>query len=154
MAIEAPLSRYKKNSLLIAIIALAGFGIWCVYDGYFNETFISENSDPETGEAKGTLVFNRKSPPFFFGGALLIGAYWFIIRNRKIVATDSELVVSKTLTIPYDAIQSIDKTHFSEKGYFDIMYQRSDGSEAKARLDDRKNDKLQVILDHLVDQIT
>lgn len=154
MTLEAPLSRYKRNSLMIAIVVLVGFGLWCIYDGYFNQSFIKEHTHEETGEIDSDLVFNRKAPPFLFLGGMLTGAYWFIIRNRKLVATETELILNNKLSIPYDAIQSIDKTYFKDKGYFDIHYKKTDGSETKVRIDDRKFDHLEPILDHLIKQIT
>lgn len=154
MAIEAPLSSYKRNTLFIMIAGLAGFGLWCIYDGYINQAFIQEHTNQETNEIDSTLKFNRDAPPFLIGGAILVTGYWFMIRRRKLVATDSELIVNKKLTIPYDTIQAIDKTHYSDKGFFDVLYQDGNGKEAKARIDDRQFDQLQPILDHLITQIT
>ena len=154
MAIEAPLSRYRRNSLIFMIVVAVGGGLWFAYDGYLSETFIQKHKDAETGEPDFDLKVNRAAPPYMFLAAVLIAGYWALIRHRKIVATETELVISKRLIIPYAAIQSIDKTHFSDRGYFDILYQRPDGSEAKTRIDDRKFDKLQPLLDHLIAQIT
>ncbi len=153
MEIVAPLSKHKRNSLIIVIVGIVGFALWCVYDGYVNQSFIEEHTNAETGEPDDTLVFNQKGPPFMLLGAALVGGYWFLIRKRRIVATDTELVMNAKARIAYDDIQAIDKTHFDDKGYFHIHHTRA-GKEVKTRIDDRKFDKLQPILDHLVAQIT
>lgn len=153
MEIVAPLSKHKRNSLIIMIVAILGFASWCVYDGYFNKTFIEEHTDPETGKPNETLVFNQKGPPFMILGAALIGGYWLLIRKRRIVATDTELVINGKTRILYDDIQAIDKTHFENKGFFHVLHTRN-GKEAKTKIDDRQFDKLEPILDHLISQIT
>jgi hypothetical protein len=153
MEIVAPLSKHKRNSLIIMIVAIVGFAVWCVYDGYINTSFIEEHTDAETGKPNETLVFNQKGPPFMLLGAALIGGYWFLIRKRCIVATDTELVINGKIRILYDDVQAIDKTHFENKGFFHILHTRR-GKEVKTRIDDRQYDKLQPILDHLIAQIT
>jgi hypothetical protein len=153
MAVEAPLSKYKRNNLLIGIVACLALALWFAYDGYFHREFIARHTT-EQGGPDGTLVFNQKSPPFFVVGALLLGAYWYAIRNRKLVAADDALVIAGKKRIPYDAIESIDKTHFKTKGLFTITYKNEAGSLVQYKLSDRQYDNLEPILDHLVAQIT
>jgi len=114
MAIEAPVSKYKKTNLKIYIAFCIGLVIWCVYDGYFNEKFKEKYTGPD-GKAKGWLVVNRNAPPYLIGAAVLFSAYLFAIRNKKIVADENELIISGKEKIPYEAIQKIDKTHFRSK---------------------------------------
>jgi hypothetical protein len=69
MAIVAPLSKYKKQNFMIFIAVLVVLGGWFGYDGYFNKGFIEEHTTiSATGEEipDSDLVFNRKSPPYFF----------------------------------------------------------------------------------------
>lgn len=153
MAIEAPLSKYKRTNIKIYIAVLAIAAIWFGYDGYFNKKFKEKNTDAD-GKPNSTLVFNQKAPPFFVGGAVLFGAYLYIIRNRKIVADEKELVVSSREKIPYDAVQKIDRTHFEKKGFFTITYTNVDGSEANRKLSNRAYDNLDAILEHLVSEIS
>ena len=156
MAIEAPLSKYKKNNIKIIIIVLVGVGAWFAYDGYFNDGFIEKHTvTTEDGEEKpnSTLVFNQKSPPFFFGAALLAGVYLFIIRNKKVVAAENALITSRE-EIPYDSIEKIDKTHFDSKGYFIITYKKDGDREETLKLNDRNYDNLPAVLDELVKQIS
>jgi hypothetical protein len=153
MAIEAPLSRYKRNNLYIYIAACLAAALWFAYDGYLNKSFIAEHTD-EQGRPNSTLVFNQESPPFFVGGALFLGGYLCLIRSRKVVAGDDTLVIAGKQKIPYDAIESIDKTHFEKKGVFTITYRSEQGGQARRRLSDREYDNLGPVLDHLIAQIS
>ncbi|MBM4025305.1 MAG: hypothetical protein FJ280_07850 [Planctomycetes bacterium] len=153
MSIEAPLSKSKRNDFIIAIVVCVGLALWFGYDGYFNEEFIKKYTTEE-GKPDGTLVINQKSPPFLIAGALFFGAYWYAIRNRKLVAADEALVFSGGRKIPYDAIEAIDKTHFEKKGFFVVTYKNQKGQLARRTLSDRQYDNLGPILDHLVAQIT
>jgi hypothetical protein len=153
MAIEAPLSRYKRNNFKIYIAVCLIAAAWFAYDGYLNEGFIAKNTDAQ-GKANADLVINRVAPPFLVAGAVLLGVYFYAIRNRKLVADDHALVVAGKETIPYDAIERIDKTHFDRKGFFTVAYKRGDGREVQRKLSDRQYDNLAAILDHLVTKIT
>ena len=98
MAATAPLSKYKKQNCIIGIAVLLVLGAWFAYDGYLNDKFIKEHTTVnENGEKvpDSDLVFNRKSPPFFLAGALLLGGYFFVIKNKKLVADENSLVHRK-----------------------------------------------------------
>jgi len=153
MAIEAPLSRHSKNSLIIVIVALLGFAAWTVYDGFFHASYIKEHTQ-ENGQPDSTLVFNQKAPPYLFALAGLVGLRLFQIRQRKIVAQENAVVINRKTQIAYDTIQQIDKTYFEKKGFFDVSYTDPDGKPRKHRFDDRKYDNMKAILDHLVEQIS
>jgi hypothetical protein len=153
MAIEAPISKSKKTNFKIYIAVCIGLAIWCAYDGYFNDKWIEEHTDTN-GNPETYLVFNRKAPPYFIGAAVLLGAYLFAIRNKKIIADENELVLSDKKRIPYDSIQKIDKTHFDSKGFFLITYKNKDGREVNRKLSDRTYDNLAAILDELVAKIS
>jgi predicted dithiol-disulfide oxidoreductase (DUF899 family) len=129
-----------------------GFGAYCVYDGYFNKDFIAKHTFGD--KADSTLVFNRKSPPFLAGVALLLGAYLFVIRGRMVVAEDDGLVINGKAKIAYDSIQKIDKTDFDAKGHFTFTYRGPDGRETDRKLSDKDYDNLKAILDHLVAKIS
>ena len=68
MAIEAPLSRYKRNNFYIYMGVCLVAALWFGYDGYLNKSFIQEHTD-EQGRPNGTLAFNQKAPPFLLVGA-------------------------------------------------------------------------------------
>lgn len=152
MTIEAPLSRSTRTTFIIYIVACLAMAAWFGYDGYLNKSFIAAHTD-EQGNANGTLAFNQKSPPFLLGAAIVFAAYYFVIRSRKIVANESELIVCNKEKIPYDAIERIDKTHFERKGFFTLIYKK-DGRETSRRFSDRNYDNLGPVLDHLIAQIT
>jgi hypothetical protein len=146
MAIEAPLSRYKRTNFLIGIVLCAGLALWCAYDGYFSPTF--KETHPQWWRT------NRVAPFILGPVALIIAAWWLGIRNRKVVADENELIVSAKTRIPYDAIEKIDKTYFERKGFFVITYKRPNGAEAHWKLSDHVYDNLPAILDHLIAKIT
>ncbi len=152
MAIEAPLSRYKRNNFLIYIVVCLVAAAWFTYDGYFSEPFISKHTNAE-GKADFDLAVNRAAPPFLVGAAVFLGAYYFAIKRRKLVADDNALVIAGKETISYDAIKKIDKTYFEKKGWFTITYTRN-GTEARRKLNDRQYDNLTEILDFLIAKIT
>jgi hypothetical protein len=153
MMIEAPTSKFKKTNLKIYIALCVGLAIWFAYDGYFNKTFMQENTN-DNGQPNATLVINQKAPPFLIGTAGLLGIYFFAIKNKKLLADDRELVMSPQRKIPYDAIEKIDKTYFEKKGVFTITYKDKNGNEVDLKMSDRKYDNLGSMLDHLVAQIS
>ena len=148
MAIEAPLSRYKKTNFLIYIgVCIAG-AAWCGYDGYISKEFIEKHKDDLW------LPINRVAPLVLLPAAALIGVYFAKVKGRKLVADENELIFSEKEKISYDAIQKIDKTHFEKKGFFVITYTGPDGKETDRKIGDRSYDNLAPILDHLVAKIT
>lgn len=153
MVIEAPLSKFKRNNVKIYIVICLVLAGWFAYDGYLNKGFIDKHTD-ERGTADFDLVINRMAPPFLVAAALLLGAYAYVVKDRKLVADGSELVVAGKRRIPYDAIEKIDKTHLKEKGFFTIVYKDENGRELRQKLSARSYDNLEPILDHLVAKIT
>ena len=152
MSIEAPLNKYKKNSLIIYIVVCLAAAVWFGYDGFFNEEFRNKNT--KDGVPNSTLVFNQKSPPYLFGASLLLGVYLYVIRNKKIIADENELIVSAKEKISYGSIEKIDKTHFKSKGYFVITYKNEGGGEVERKLNAKTYDNLALVLDHLVAKIS
>jgi hypothetical protein len=146
MAIEAPLSRYKRNSFLVCMVVCVGLSLWCGYDGYLNKTF--KEAHPEW------WATNRTAPLVLLPIAAILWIRWYAIRGRKIVADEKELIIASKARIPYDAIERIDKTHFENKGFFIVVYKQVDGSEIEQKLSDRDYDNLPTILDHLIAKIT
>lgn len=157
MAVEAPLSKFKKNNVKIFIVVLVGLSIWFIYDGYLNKGFIEKNTlDHGTEDARpnSTLVFNQKAPLFLFPGAAALAVYFFMIKDRKLTADDTKLTINGTKSIAYDKIESIDKTYFDAKGYFVITHVAEGGKEADLKLSDRMYDNLSAVLDELVAKIS
>jgi len=153
MAIEAPISRFKKTNLKIYIAVCIALVIWCVYDAYFNEKFKEKYTDAD-GNPQGWLVVNRKAPLYLIGAAVLFGAYLFAIRDKKLLADENELIISNKIRISYDSIQQIDKTYFEKKGFFVVTYKNKGGREVKRKLNNRTYDNLSAVLEHLVAKIS
>ena len=151
MAIEAPLSKYKKKNMLIFMAILIGVGIWFYYDGHYNKKFIEKNM--VDGKPNSTLNFNRKSPPYFVGAGIILGIYFFIVKGKKIIADDNTLNTGKE-TIAYNTIEKINKTNFDSKGYFIVTYTDSGGQSKDVKLSDRNYDNLPAVLDQIVAKIS
>ena len=152
MTIEAPLSRYKKQNMLIAITVMIGLAVWFYYDGHYKTSFIEKHTDAE-GNPDSTLMFNQKSPPFLILGGVLVGIYFVAVRNKKVIVDDEGLKACGK-TIGYDVIEKINKTHFDTKGYFVVTYKDLQGQSCDLKLSDRIYDNLPAVLDHLVAKIS
>lgn len=150
MALEAPLSRYKKQNLMLFSAVLLGLSVWFYYDGYHNEKFIEKHT--VNGQPDSTLKFNRQSPPFLALGGIACAVYLAIIRNRKIIAKDDGLDVNGSI-IPYASIEKIDMTHFEKKGIAVIHYQDQSSQACSIKLSDRMYDNLPSLLDFVAGQI-
>jgi len=161
MPIEAPISKYRKTNLKIYIVVCSVLAIIFAYDGYLSKykwsgryNFYKEHVLDNDGKPNPTMIFNQKSPPFFAVAAVLFGVYLFSVKNKKLIAAENELVFSDKDKIPYDSIQSINKTYFEKKGFFVITHKDEHGKEINRKLSDRSYDNLAPILDHLVAKIT
>jgi hypothetical protein len=152
MATIAPLCKFKKTNYKIYIIMLLGFAIYFVYDGYFNQKFIEKHTVDDKPDS--TLAFNRNSPPFFLAGAIAVAIYFWMVKDKKLVADDEELVFSEKDKIPYNSIESINKTNFKTKGFFIIEYKTSDGQKSQREISDRTYDNLNAVLELIASKIT
>ncbi len=159
MAIEAPISKFKKSNILIyagvCVIAALVFG----YDGYLSKyewslrrSFYDDHI--KDGKPDGDMLFNIYSPPFFAAGAILFGIYFSMIKGRKMLAEETELIINDKTKIPYDSIVKINKTWFEKKGFFVVTYKNENGKETDCKISDRQYDNLENILNHLVEKIS
>ncbi len=161
MAIEAPISKHKKTNLKIYIGACVLAAAVFAYDGYLSKykwsrrySFYKKEVLDNNGKPTATMNFNRKSPPVFAAGAVLLTAYLLAIRNRKLIAEGNELVISAKKRIPYQCIEKIDKTHFDSKGFFIVAYKDESGRQVNLKLSDRTYDNLGAVLEKLVAEIS
>jgi len=161
MAIEAPISKFAKTNIKIYIAACLAAAVIFAYDGYLSKykwsgrySFYQEHVLDNGGIPNAAMKFNTKSPPVFLGAAVLFTVYLFIIKKKKLIADENELIFSKKTRIAYDSIQKINKTYFDKKGFFVITYTNESGKQVQRKISDRKYDKLPAILDHLVAKIT
>ncbi len=152
MAVEAPLSKHKRNRLLIYIAVCIGLALYHVWDGYYNKKFIEKHT--VDGVPNTTLSWNRKAPPYFVGAGAILGAYLFAIRKRRVVADENELIINDKEKISYDSIEKIDKTHFKKKGFFVITYEKANSGQVDRKISDKMYDKLAPVLDELVAKIS
>ena len=120
---------------------------WCIYDGYFNENFKTKYANDWQ------LTINLKAPPYLIGLGVLLGLYYAVIKNKKLVAGESELIFSNNKRIAYDSIEKIDKTYFDSKGHFTITYSKN-GKERRCKLSKWNYDNLKEVMDYLVAKIS
>jgi hypothetical protein len=159
MAIEAPISRSKKNNLKMYVAACIIFAIAFAYDGYLSKYQWSHRSSfyakhAKEGRPDDTMIFNQIAPIFLAAlAAALMGRLW-VLKNKKLLASENELVISDKEKISYDSIQKIDKTSFDSKGFFIITYKNKDGREVNRKISDKTYDNLAAILDKLVAKIS
>ncbi len=161
MAVEAPLSKYKKNNLKIYIVACVFFAVLFGYDGYLSKyewsyrlDFYKDHVEKKGGRPDDTMVFNQKAPVLLAVVAVALGVRLWMIRNRKLIADENELVVSNKQKIPYGSIEKIDKTLFKEKGFFIITCKDEKGGKVDLKLSGRTYDNLAAVLDHIVAKIS
>jgi hypothetical protein len=152
MVLVAPASKYKIKTFLIYMAVLVGVAAWFFYDGNYNQAFIEKHSPDGIPDA--TMTLNKKAPAYLVGTAVLLGVYLLVIRNKKVVAEDSALVIDGKTSIPYDTVQRIDKTDFDAKGHFTFTYKTPDGKEIDRKISDRDYDNLKAVLEHLVAKIS
>ncbi len=148
MAVEAKGSRFNRNNNLMIAAMFFGFGIYCVYDGYFSESYRAKETD-ENGKPTANLLFNQYAP-IPLG---LIATYCLIaaVRNpkKRLVAQEDGLNVCDKELISYKDITYIDHRKFKEKGLITIGYELNN-SEKTLKLSDRTYDNLGLLLDELV----
>ncbi len=159
MAIEAPISKFKKTNFRIYIAACIVFAIVFAYDGYLSRyqwslrrSFYEEHV--EAGKPDDTMIFNQNAPFFLVAIAALLTARLWTVKGKKLLADENELIISNKERIPYNSIQKIDKTRFKSKGFFVITYRNNDGREVNRKLGDRTYDNLAAVLDRLVAKIS
>ena len=134
--------------------------LWFAYDGYlskyewsWNHDFYQEHVIDNGGVPDGDMKFNIYSPPFFMAGVIVLAVRFFMVKNKKLVADENALHID-TRVIPYDAMESINKTFFDKKGYFLITYKDDHQQAQELKLSDRTYDNLPELLDTLISKIS
>ena len=159
MTIEAPISKFRKNNLKIYIIVCLIAAIIFAYDGYLSKYQWSHRRSfyekhVKQGQLDDTMVFNRIAPIFLISAAVLLTVWLYVLKDKKLLADEGELIISGKKRISYDSIRKIDKTHFESKGFFLITYKDENGNEVNQKLSDRTYNNLAAILDRLVEKIS
>jgi len=159
MAIEAPYSKYSKTNFKIGIVLCLGAAIIYAYDGYLSKyewslrrSFYEEHV--KDGKPDFDMAFNQKSPFAFVGLAAVLTAWFWVRKNKKLLADENKLIINNKKSISYDSIEKIDKTYFDKKGFFVMTYKDKGGKEVRRKLNDRTYDNLAAILEHLVAKIS
>lgn len=116
MAIIAPFCQYKKTNFKIGVVLLLVAAVWFAYDGFYSQKFKARHT--VGGKPDSTLVFHKKSPPFFLAGAAALAVFYWKRKDKKIIADDEQLIFNEKDRIPYNSIESINKTGYDSKGFF------------------------------------
>ncbi len=159
MAVEAPVSKYRTNTLRMYAAACVIAAAILAYDGYlskypwsYRQSFYNEHVTD--GKPDDTMVFNRAVPlPLLIFAAILMWRRQ-AIKTKKLLVDNERLIIDNNEAISYGSIERIDKTNFKSKGYFTITYKDKTGSESNRRLSDRDYDNLEAVLNELVAKIS
>lgn len=160
MAIEAPISKYKKTNFKIYIAACIIFAVVFAYDGYLSKYEWSRRRSfhekhIKDGRPDATMIFNQITPILLAAAAIGLGARLWALKDKKLVADESELMISNREKISYDSIQKIEKTHFDPtRGYFIVTYKNKEGNEVNRKISSKTYDNLAAILEKLVAKIS
>lgn len=158
MGIEASVSKLRRNNLKLYAAVCLIFAVIFAYDGYLSKYQWSHRysfyeQHVKEGNPDDTMKFNRVASIILIALAVVFAIRFRSLKDKKMLADDSELFISDKERIPYDSIEKIDKTHFSSKGYFILTYKDSGGNEISRKMSDRDYDNLAAILEHLVTKI-
>lgn len=159
MVVEAPISKFKKNNIKIYIVACIIGAIILAYDGYLSKYQWSHRRSfyekhVKNGQPDETMIFNQISPFFLIVLAVVFTGRLWAIKDQKLLANESKLIISNNKKITYDSILKIDKTHFQKKGHFVITYKDESGKRVNQKLSDRTYDNLKAILEKLVEKMS
>jgi hypothetical protein len=158
MAIEAPVSTHRINTLKIYAAACVIAAAVLAYDGYLSkypwshrQTFYLKHIID--GKPDDTMRANQILPlPLLILAALFVWRRQ-VIKTKKLVVADNQLIIDDKEKIAYDSIEKIDKTNFKSKGYFVITY-KTDGREISRKISDRTYDNLEAVLNKTVSKIS
>jgi len=152
MSVIAPYCQYKKTNFKLGILILLVAAVWFAYDGYKSETFKKRHT--KNGQPDSTLAFHRNSPPFFAAGAIVLAIILAKVKGKKIVADEQDLILSDGGKIPYNSIETVNKTEYQSKGFFTVEYKSQDGQKKLCKISNRDFDNLDAVLGILVAKIT
>ena len=161
MAVIAPLCKYKKTNYKIYMLMLIAFAIIFAYDGFLSKykwskrySFYVKHVINNNNKPDHTMLAHQYGPPLMFIGAIAVAAYFWRIKDKKLVAEEVELVFSEKDKIPYSSIESVNKTNFETKGFFIIEYKLPNGQKSQRKISDRTYDNLNAVLEIIVSKIT
>jgi hypothetical protein len=152
MSVIAPYCQYKKTNFKLGMLILLVAAVWFAYDGYKSESFKSRHT--KDGKPDSTLAFHRNSPPFFAAGAVVLAIIFVIVKGKKIVADEQELILSDGSKIAYASIETVNKTDYQAKGFFTVEYKSQAGEKKLCKISNRDFDNLDAVLEILVAKIT
>jgi predicted RND superfamily exporter protein len=159
MAIVAPFSKYKKTNMKIGIAVCVLLAVIFAYDGYLSKYEWSRRQSfhekhVKDGKADDTMIFNQKAPFVLLVIAVVFAGRLWAVKDKKLLADEEQLIISRNEKITYDSLQKIDKTNFDSKGFFIITYRNQTGRKINRKISDRNYDNLSAVLDQLIAKIS
>ncbi|MHB1155373.1 MAG: hypothetical protein ACYC26_00900 [Phycisphaerales bacterium] len=164
MAAESRINKEWAVRLLLIFVMATGFGAWFAYDGAIawpleNKKAEIAYADKETRQLNDhwqDLLTARgfkpgSEPPkyrtawdvntqFLYAAACVVASLGVLVtlgRNaRRPPRSDDRGVYRGSQFVPYDAITSIDKVRWDNKGIAVLYYKTADGYEGRMKLDD------------------
>ncbi|MDD5459801.1 MAG: hypothetical protein PHF37_10470 [Phycisphaerae bacterium] len=156
--IVAPISKYKKTNLKIAIFGALVATVIFGYDGYLSKyewsmrtSFYEEHV--KDGVPDDDMQFNQKAPVLLVVVSFLVAFRLFVVKDRKVTADEESITVNGKEKIPYSSIKKVDKTWYQAKGYFDIEYDTGEG-QTSSRISRKNYDNLDAVIEKLTAKLS
>ena len=161
MAIEAPITNYRKTNFKIYIVVCILGAIIFAYDGYLSQhewsgrySFYEKHVVNNENTPDDYMLFNQKAPMVLCVLAVILAVRFYCIKDKKLVADENELIFSEKDKIAYDSIEKIDKSMFESEGFFAITYKNEKGNEVDRKVSTKAYDNLSAILDEVITKIS
>ncbi len=149
MALTTGPSGYAMKMNYIYIVVCLACTLWLLYDGYYKEEFIKENTR-EDGTPNITLQINKTWGPIScVAGAIWFGYAAFALSRRKLTVDENGLSFEDGTVIPLDSLTKIDKSKLKSSGKLLIDFE-ANGETKTLKLKDSVYDDVDGVLDEIL----
>jgi hypothetical protein len=136
--IVATPSTWYRGKWLVMCLALIGWGVWSLHDGYYkypseNNADVAAHRTPRhpTYDIPGNIILGWTLPPLGLAGLI-----WTMRRSRGVYELDGEtLSIPGHPPIPLSSIQTVDRQKWDRKGIAIVEYNTGEKT-GKFKLDD------------------
>lgn len=133
-SVECRASKDPAVRLFIGAVALVGFGLYCIYDGYIAKAFDggSKYPAPEAWDVEHindvlSYSLNHFGPFVFIPVGLVLAALAFRTLKRFVIANDEGLVVNGRAQVPWSEFTGIDASLLDAKGVLTLQRKGAPG---------------------------
>ena len=149
MAMTTGPSRYAMKMNYLYIAMCVGFTIYMIYDGYFSQKFIEENTR-EDNTPNVTLQINKTWGPISLVGLTIwFGYSTLMLKRRKLTVDEKGLTFEDGTVIPLDSLTKIDKSKLKNRGKIFIDYE-ANGETKTIKLKDSIYDDVDGVLEEIL----